>query len=108
MVKITFNRHNGDIKAIYASGHAGFKKNKNGHDLVCCAVSTLLINTVNSIESLTDDLISSEESDGLLIVVLKDNTKDGTKLLIDSLELGLKNIAEEYGDKYLTVDYKEV
>ena len=108
MIKITFNRHNNDIKAIYASGHAGYEMNQNGHDLVCCAVSALLINTVNSIESLTDDLISSEEQDGLLIAVIKDNPKEGTKLLIDSLILGLDGIAKQYGNKYLTVDYKEV
>ena len=40
-------------RQITVSGHAGYAE--KGHDIFCAAVSILIYNLQNSIESLTDD-----------------------------------------------------
>ena len=45
-----------------SNGHAGYAE--EGQDIICAAVSALIVNTVNSVETLTEDLIISEAGDG--------------------------------------------
>ena len=47
-------------------GHAGFAE--SGQDIVCAAVSMLVINTINSIEQLVSDeyTLTSDEEDGVI------------------------------------------
>ena len=56
----------GDVIGFRTTGHAGFAE--HGTDIVCAAVSVLVINCINSIEKFTDtkfDLIQNE-SDGII------------------------------------------
>ena len=75
-------------------GHAGYAE--HGQDIICAAVSVLAQNTVNSIEQFTDDTFSGEIDE-----------KD-SRLLLDSMVLGLTSIAEEYGKKYIKIRFREV
>ena len=50
MIKYHFKKENGYIKALDVSGHALF--GEYGTDIVCSALSTALIVTVNAIETL--------------------------------------------------------
>ena len=77
----------GEITGFSIQGHAGYAE--RGSDIVCAAVSVLAQNTVNSIEQFTQDSFSA------------------SKLLLDSLILGLQGIEEEYMD-YLDVIFEEV
>ena len=45
------------VISVNTKGHAGFAK--RGKDIVCSAVSVLLINTVNSIKCFTEDEIEA-------------------------------------------------
>lgn len=91
-------------------GHAGFAE--YGSDIVCASVSALAINTVNSIEALTDDkaLANVEEETGLLTFSFSgSDVSEKGQLFIESLILGLKGICEEYNDDdYLKILFKEV
>ena len=89
------------------SGHAGFAK--SGKDIVCAAVSTLAINTVNSIENLTEAKIETQYDDsGTIKLKFKSKSDDKSQLLVSALFLGLTELYKEYGSKYLRVYFKEV
>ena len=54
MINITVKKRNGiSIWILLSRGHAGYAE--EGQDIVCAAVSALIINTVNSLETFTDD-----------------------------------------------------
>lgn len=105
MTKATFIRRNGKYTGFDIKGHSGFAK--AGEDIVCAAISILTINTVNSIDKFTDDRIEAESSDGFLTARLRSFNDLSSQVLMESLVLGLENIQDEYGTKYLKVDYKE-
>ena len=108
MTTVTFYKRNDIYTGFEAKGHAFF--DSYGKDIVCASISVLMINTINSIESLCNgsfDLKENEE-DGILGIGLKDPDKTDIQLLIKSLKLGLDGICSEYGEKYLKVITKEV
>ena len=63
MITVTiYRKPENQFKGFQVIGHAG--STEEGADLVCCSVSVLTINLVNSLESFTDDefeLIQQEE-----------------------------------------------
>ena len=80
-------------KYIKLQGHAGF--HENGHDLVCCAISTLTCNLINSLEQLTDSEIEHTEQSGYVEIRLKSLDEKGS-FLIDSWYMGLIAINQQY------------
>ena len=89
-------------------GHAGYAD--RGEDIVCSAVSVLVINTINSIEVYTDAEfdIETEEETGLIAFRLKHPANHDETLLIDSMILGLQGIQNDYGKEFLILEFKEV
>ena len=83
------------------SGHAGY--DDIGKDIVCAAVSVLVINTLNSIERVSD------ENSGTVEFRFKDHPSHDAALLLDSMILGLEDIedSEEY-ESYIDIIFKEV
>jgi uncharacterized protein YsxB (DUF464 family) len=83
----------------------GFKAENHGDPVVCAAVSGLCINSVNSIEALTDERFVCEYDDdgGYLFFELTDiksaSGKSEALLLMRSLLLGLRHIDEYYGEE---------
>ena len=49
MITITVKKRNGNYLEFVSKGHAGYAE--EGQDIVCAAVSVLVINTVNSLET---------------------------------------------------------
>ena len=106
MITITVKKNNCSYVSFASKGHAGYAK--AGYDIVCAAVSALVINTVNSLDAFTDDEIELVEDDGFVSFrFLKPISEKGT-LLMDSLVLGLTEIEHNYKNRYLTVIVKEV
>lgn len=100
MIKVTAIYNDADeLCGFRTEGHAGFEK--KGKDIVCAAVSTLSINTANSIEALTNDKYSSKQEDGLLELILVEEISKESSLLLSSFFLGIKTISDEYGDKFV-------
>ena len=107
MIQISIIRHNNEYSQIKAFGHAEY--DDYGKDIVCAAVSVLIINAANSLEKFTNDLIMAETHEyGTTEILLKEHPSKEAVLLVDSLILGLEGIRNQYGKKYLSVDYKEV
>lgn len=107
MIKVTVFKKDNKFYGLKSVGHAGYAD--KGQDIVCSAVSVLLINTVNSIETLTDDEVSYESvSSGDLEVSFLNGLSNEGELLMNSLMLGLNEIKNEYGETYFTLSVKEV
>lgn len=75
-------------------GHACRKEN-DGIDRACTAISALTCNLINSMNDLTDDKIESEAHSGLTMIKWQELSDKG-KLLVDSWLLGIADINQEY------------
>ncbi|MCF0124169.1 MAG: ribosomal-processing cysteine protease Prp [Pseudobutyrivibrio sp.] len=108
MISITISKSENRYYGFELNGHAKYRR--YGKDVVCSAVSVLIINTVNSIERFTEDAIKCEASPdgGYIHVEFSEENSLQLKLLMDSMCLGLEKIQKEYGSKYIELLYKEV
>lgn len=82
-----------------------------GEDIVCAAVSVLTQTTVLSLYEIANIAIEHEMRNGYLECKLPMNLKEkelyDTKLLIDTMLLGLKNIQQSYSE-YVEIFDEEV
>lgn len=104
MIKVSiYKTSDGLINGFKLSGHAGYSE--YGSDIVCAAVSALVINTINSIEMFTSDKFSlnQDENEGIIEFHVISPVSESSGLLLSSLALGLEGIAKEYTDKYIKV-----
>ncbi|MCL2610279.1 MAG: ribosomal-processing cysteine protease Prp [Defluviitaleaceae bacterium] len=74
----------------------GFKAYNHTDPVVCAAVSALSINTVNSIEALTDAKFICEHDDEGFLKFSLDSEDEKAKLLLKSFKLGIYSIKESY------------
>lgn len=81
-------------KGVYINGHAG-RKESDGIDRACAAVSALTCNLINSLRDLTDDRVVTSTSSGMATIEWEQLSDKG-QLLIDSWFLGLTDINKEY------------
>lgn len=90
-------------------GHAGFSE--SGTDIVCSAVSMLVINTLNALEAYTDDETScvSDEEEGTIEFRFRRKPSHDAELLIRTMILGLENLEEDSSyEPYIDIIFKEV
>ena len=106
MITVTVSKKSNSYISFVSEGHAGYAE--AGQDIVCAAVSALIINTVNSLEKFTDDKFDVQEKDGFVSIHFRNDLSERGMLLMDSLLLGLTEIAGSYNNRYLTVKVKEV
>ena len=106
MIRVTVYNNRGTYNKITVSGHAGYAE--EGEDIVCAAVSALVINTANSLERFTGENISVDENGKKGSIEIRFNAVPGKegKLLMDSLVYGLEDIKEGSAD-YIDICYKE-
>ena len=110
MVEITiFRNNNQEFVGFDVCGHAGM--DDKGQDIICSAISVLVINTINAIERYTTDeaLIVVDEEQGIIQCRLRDNVGKDTDLLLKTMILGLENLKEnpDY-EPYMDIIHKEV
>ena len=110
MIQISIYRNEKEeCVGFKAEGHAGFSK--SGQDIVCAAVSVLMINTINAIEAFAGDKLSvtSDDESGLIECHLTEKLSKEAALLLKAMILGLEDMAadEDYA-KYINVTLKEV
>ncbi len=109
MTTVIFRKtKNGIYKGLECRGHAGYAR--HGEDIVCAALSVLVINTLNSLEELCNIQLSPEtdEDRGLIRCSFPDFSDERALVLLDSLVLGCTGIQKEYGRKYCKVKFEEV
>jgi len=107
MIRVTIRKApDGTVRALDCEGHAAYAE--YGNDVVCAAISMLVLNTLNSIESLTDNPFQGDEDKkkGKISVVFPEGLDQAGMLLMDSLRLGVCGVEEQYGKEY--VSFSEV
>lgn len=110
MIRARIYRKNQKICGFEISGHAGYAA--AGEDIVCSAVTVLCFNTVNAVERFTELPFrweADEKRGGYLKVLFPEEgmADHDTQLLLETLVMGLSDIASEY-KKYLTLITEEV
>ena len=109
MTNITiFRDKNQNVLGFECIGHAGFAG--FGQDVVCAGISILVQNTINSIQTYTEEGFSCEadEKSGDIRFHFSDVPEHDAALLINSMILGLQGIQSSYGKKFLKLHFKEV
>lgn len=109
MTKVTIYKDNqGDVIGFEVKGHAGYAE--SGSDIVCAAISILTCTACNSIENYTKDSFGLEEAEekAYMKFILNENPSKEAKLLLNSMTLGLSELAKQYKNKYLKLKFKEV
>ena len=109
MTKVTiYNNLENECVGFKVLGHAGYAE--EGEDIVCAAISILVINTMNAIEQFTDAKFSqtADERQGLIEYHISQPTKE-TTLLLNSMILGLQTLEDDktYGN-YIDLIFEEV
>ena len=109
MISVTFHKTKaGEYRSFLCSGHAGY--DDYGKDIVCASVSVLVINTINSLEELVQEkiVVDADEETGIIRCQFQAPLQEKSKVLVDSLVLGLSQIAGQYGEKYCKLNFEEV
>ena len=107
MITIEIRTSKDEYLGFSCKGHAGYAE--EGNDIICAAVSALTVNTINSIEKFTKDAFKAEAADGLVRWKFTEKPLSSeTKLLMDSLVLGLEEIQETYGKQYIKIVKKDL
>ncbi len=104
MIRVTVYRNDeGRPFGLCVSGHARYAV--NGNDIVCAAVSILVINTVNAIRKFTSEELyqRAEEETGTIEFKVPSKVGHDADLLLRSLILGLEGIRNEYGKQYISI-----
>ena len=91
MIKVNIKKENERIKEVTIKGHALY--DTLGKDIVCSAVSSIVITTVNGILSIDKDSIKVDEK-GFKITILKEN------IIVDKLINNMISLLKE-----LSIDY---
>ena len=96
------------IKSVTIKGHANYAE--HGEDIVCSAISFLSQAILNGLlEVLKADVDYEMNEDGFLSFSINNNEykKNTIKALLDTFELGIESLLEEYA-KYVKLVKEEV
>lgn len=104
MIRASFTRDSENrITDFVLTGHADYSA--YGQDIVCSAVSAIVIGTINNLETLadSDDEVEIDNENGGYIKFNVKYNKDDKKnhdisLLLENLYLIYKDIVKEYSD----------
>lgn len=90
-------------------GHAGYAPDSQP-DILCAAVSFLVINTINAMEELAGQkmTVTEREETGFIHCELDGKPHEKSRVLLDAMVLGLQSLSNTYGNKYLQVKFEEV
>lgn len=107
MTKITIYKSKDEIVGFQSKGHSGYAE--SGSDIICSAISVLMLNTLNSLEAFTDVGIegSVDEKKAVIAFRLTEQHSIESLVLCKALELGLSTIAAD-NPKFVSITFKEV
>jgi uncharacterized protein YsxB (DUF464 family) len=99
MIKVIINKKNNDLYKIDIKGHANY--DESGKDIICAAVSSTVLTTINAIESINAKVIEYSKHDGEISITIlkKDDIID--KLLRNMISM-LEELAQNY-NKYIKI-----
>ncbi len=94
-------------------GHAEYARKRIFHrepDILCAAISALVIGTMNALEELAGEKlrVTQNEETGFIKCDFEDSLQEKSSFLVDSMVFSLQNLSKEYGENYLQVKFEEV
>lgn len=92
MIKVKLLKNGNDLSKIIINGHAMY--DDFGKDIVCAAVSSTVITSVNACLSIDENSINYEENDGLEIDVISGDIV--TVKIIENMISNLKELEKAY------------
>lgn len=92
MIKVVIKTVDNNIDSIKISGHAEY--DVKGKDIVCAAVSSITITTVNAILKLDSNAIDYDQGSSLVIKIKKHN--ETIDILIENMLDLLKELEKDY------------
>lgn len=99
MIKIFASQYNGEAYVLSATGHAGGERNEQDHDLVCCAVSTLMGTLANSCAQLQEVKTIYRQTSGDALLRVKKVPADMREEVAIRFRMaldGLQGLAQQY------------
>ncbi|MFZ7121249.1 MAG: ribosomal-processing cysteine protease Prp [Eubacteriaceae bacterium] len=99
MIRCCFSRDNGDISSVEVEGHSNYAD--IGKDIVCAAVSSLVISSVNGLISHVGLDVEYEMNDDGFVkfevpIIHEDKKRIQCNAILETLYLGVKSIELEY------------
>ena len=92
MIKVKLWKKDNDLEKIIIKGHAMY--DDFGKDIVCAAVSSTVITSVNACLSIDENCLIYDDKDGLDIVINKNDIV--TTKIIGTMISNLKQLEEAY------------
>jgi uncharacterized protein YsxB (DUF464 family) len=106
--KVTFlYNHKNLLYGFIAKGETGFTQ--YGLDIIAAGVSSLVINTIHSLQHFSDEKVNAEVQrnySSCLLPKVQQKNRGCIKaiVLLQSLKLGIQTIQNTYGDKYIIIE----
>jgi uncharacterized protein YsxB (DUF464 family) len=104
-----------EYQSITCMGHAGFARKavftrrRSEFDMVCAAISILVLNTVNALDELAGETlkVTQDAQTGFLRCEFQGGLQEKSVFLLDAMVFGLEELSRTYGRKYLQVNFEE-
>ena len=98
MIKVIFHKENKNLKTIEVTGHAGYAD--NGKDIVCSAVSAILIGGLNALNNC--DKYEIIIKDGYVYFNSNNELSEHDQIVLETILIQLKTISESY-PKFISI-----
>lgn len=107
MITVTISAvPSGDLYKVEVEGHAN--QAEYGQDIVCSAISILSTTTLNGLTEIAKAEVDYVIEDGYMKFEVDTNKMNNSiKVLLDTFEIGVKSMLEDYG-QYIRLVKKEV
>lgn len=105
MTTVTFHKQGDLLLGFKAKGHSGYAE--EGEDIVCSAISSAAIMTVNTITEILKIKANVTEGDGVLELRLPLNDAEKADAVMQGFLLHLNALTEQYS-KYIKLNFSEV
>lgn len=93
MIKVKVEKNDDYIKRVKVTGHAGY--DEYGKDIVCAAVSSVIITSINLILKTHDKYVRVIQKEGLIDLSVLKEDKTVNEVLVNMMDM-LKELSEEY------------
>ncbi|MDD2490388.1 MAG: ribosomal-processing cysteine protease Prp [Bacilli bacterium] len=93
MININIKKENNNYQKIIIKGHANYEE--KGKDIVCAAVSSSVITTINGLLSIDENSINYKQTEDNINIIVNNNNLIIQKLLDNMINM-LKELEKDY------------
>lgn len=104
MIKINYNLNNDLFDLLESNGHANYSE--LGSDIVCSAVSAIIIGGLNAIKNIDDYKISKNDGGYLKIEFIGNNQDHDDYIVLKTMLIQLMSIEKSYS-KFIKISKKK-